>query len=380
MRIALDISSLLKESTGVGTYARGLLSALPSAAGGAENVLLWANALRGPLPGAEAWRKAGFRLKRTRIPGRLLLAWWGRFSRPTVEDLLGEIDLFHSPNFFYHPHRPRTRTVATIHDLFFLGHPEQAERFGGRYFRKVLERHVPGIDHFIAVSEATARDLVAGYGADPGRVTVIHHGLDPAFLAPPAVSPEALVRKYGLERPYFLSVGTIEPRKNYPFLLRAFHLWRRASGRDDLLVIVGRRGWSWQEVDRTVEEIGAHGWLRFLGYVPRGDLPGLYRNARALVLATLWEGFCLPALEAMGSGIPVVAPGLPVLREVLGEAGLYFETNDTEAWLDRMGTLERDPEGISRRVAEGVRRARSFTWERAARATWEVYRTVLGNA
>ena len=377
MRIAMDASPILKDLTGIGTYTRGLLGALAPLAAG-DSFTIWANGLRGRFPEGVDWAHSpGLIRRRTRIPGKLLLNWWRRFPRPTVEDLIGDIDLLHSVNFFFHPHRRGTRTVATIHDLFFLRHPDKAEKYGGKYFRDMLGKYVPEIDHFIAVSHATARDLEAHYGIGPDRLTVIHHGVDPAFFEAPPGPPAALSGKFGLDRPYFLSVGTIEPRKNYAFLIRAFDLWRRMSKKDHLLVIAGRRGWGFEDVERAINDLGAPPWLRMPGYVDRQDLRGLYHHCRGLLLATLLEGFCLPALEAMAAGAPVVAPDLPVLREVLGEAGLFFETGGTEAFLDRMTALS-EGEEIAQRIREGRERAGTFTWEKAARSTWEVYQRVLG--
>ncbi len=380
MRIAMDASPILKELTGIGTYTHRLLEAMAPLAA-TDRFIVWTNGLRGCLPGGGDWAYSpGLIRKRTRIPGKLLLAWWRRFPRPTVEDLIGDIDLLHSPNFFFHPHRRGTRTVATIHDLFFLRHPEKAEKYGGKYFRDMLGEYAPEIDHFIAVSHATAHDLEAAYGIDADRITVIHHGVDPAFFECPEGFPAVLAGKFGLDRPYFLSVGTIEPRKNYAFLIRAFDRWRRMSKEDHLLVIAGRPGWGLEDVKRAIRDLGSPPWLRMPGYVDRRDLRGLYHHCRGLLLTTRLEGFCLPALESMAAGAPVVAPDLPVLREVLGDAGLFFEGGDVEAFLEGMTALsEREEEG-AQRARRGRDRARTFTWEKAARSTWQVYRRVLGIA
>lgn len=375
-RIAMDASSILKERTGVGTYTYNLLLNLAPRLKD-HDLIVWANALRGEMRDKSEFDKLNLTLKRTRIPGKLLLSSWKYFACPRVESLLGKIDLFHSPNFFFHPHRAETRTIATMHDLFFLTHPEKAERYGGRYFKEVLGKYTTEIDHFIAVSDWTKKDLIKHLEIPPEKITVIHHGIDPLFLGSPEMDPASLFADYRVDRPYFLSVGTIEPRKNYPFLIEAFDSWRRRSNQDPLLVIVGRPGWGVEPVYRTIEDLDAAEWIRMPGYVDPKTLHFLYCNCCGLLLTTLYEGFCLPALEAMACGVPVVASDTSALREVLGDAGLFFPVNSQEALLSRLDLLLDQQEEVARRVQSGRERVKLFTWAKAADLTHQVYETVL---
>jgi glycosyltransferase involved in cell wall biosynthesis len=378
-RIAMDASSILKERTGVGIYTYNLVLHLAPRVQNQE-LIVWANGVRGSMPDKMDSRTLRARLRRTRIPGKLLLSYWRHFSYPTVETLLGKIDLFHSTNFFFHPHRRDTKTVATIHDLFFLTHPEMAERYGGGYFKEVLRKFSAGIDHFIAVSDWTKKDLMKHLDIPPERISVIHHGIDPLFLGPPGMDSAALLSRYGIDRPYFLSVGTIEPRKNYDFLIESFDSWRRQSNEDCLLVIAGGPGWGCENVYRRIEELRADEWVRMIGYVGQETLHSLYRNCRAVLLTTLYEGFCLPALEAMACGAPVVASDTSALREVLGDTGLFFPLNNREAFLGSMDAVFDQREDVATRVHSARERAKRFSWDKAADLTRQVYERVLEEA
>ncbi len=340
-------------------------------------LVAWVNAPLGRRGVSEEFDRLPLTLKRTRIPGRLLLSLWRRVPHPTVESLLGRVDLFHSPNFFYHPHRSDTMTVATIHDLYFLSHPETAERYGGRYFRKALRRYANRIDHFIAVSECTRRDLIEQLDVPPDKITVIHHGLDPIFQGRPVTDASGLAPALRIDRPFFLSVGTIEPRKNHTFLIEALHAWRMQSGEDILLVIAGRRGWGAEGVARAVEKLHAEEWVRMTGYVDRETLHRLYCGCRAVILTPLYEGFGLPALEAMACGAPVLASDVPALREVLGGAGHFFPVDNREAFLTCLASLLDERGGTAKRVQAGRVRAGGFTWDKAAESTCRVYERLL---
>jgi glycosyltransferase involved in cell wall biosynthesis len=378
-RIAMDVSSILKERTGVGTYAYHLLLHMAPLLEDQE-LIAWANGFRGRWPDEMDRQSLQRILKRTRIPGKLLLSCWRRFAYPTVETLVGELDLFHSTNFFFHPHRRDTKTVATIHDLFFLAHPEMAERHGGRYFKDVLPEYSNQIDHFIAVSHWTKRDLMERLGVPAEKISVVPHGIDPLFLGAPETDFAVLSTRCRIDKPYFLSVGTIEPRKNYPFLIEAFDAWRSQSKQDCLLVIAGGPGWGFQNVYRRIEALGADEWVRMLGYMDPKSLHALYCNCRGVLLTTLYEGFCLPALEAMACGVPVVASDTSALREVMGGTGLLFPLNSTEAFVNRMDTILQQKEYVATRVRAARDRANRFTWNKAAELTYQVYEAVLGGA
>ena len=237
--------------------------------------------------------------------------------------------------------------VVTIHDLSFERDPRAMSRRDRFVFRRVVPRAARSARRVIAVSERTKRDLVDLYGIPPDRITVTPHGVDPAF-GPGQVAGEG----------YLLFVGAVQARKDPLAAARA------AQEVGLPLVVAGPA--REPELARELEALGAD--LR--GYVGKAELAGLYRGAAALVLPSRYEGFGLPVLEAMASGVPVVVADEPALREVAADAAVYSD-GDLAAAI-RTGLAERD-----RLVAAGLERAKAFSWEETARRTLEVYSEAL---
>ena len=237
--------------------------------------------------------------------------------------------------------------VVTIHDLSFERDPRAMSRRDRFVFRRVVPRAARSARRVIAVSERTKRDLVDLYGIPPDRITVTPHGVDPAF-GPGQVAGEG----------YLLFMGAVQARKDPLAAARA------AQEVGLPLVVAGPA--REPELARELEALGAD--LR--GYVDKDELAGLYRGAAALVLPSRYEGFGLPVLEAMASGVPVVAADEPALHEVAADAAVYSD-GDLAAAI-RTGLAERD-----RLVAAGLERAKAFSWEATARRTLEVYSEAL---
>jgi glycosyltransferase involved in cell wall biosynthesis len=274
----------------------------------------------------------------------------------------------------YHPEA----SVATVHDLGYLYFPDEHGAVGRR-LRHLANRWSAGrARRTIAVSRATRDDLIRSYGVPAERIGVVYHGHNPAF-GPPGDAERLRVRaRYGLELPYFLFVGTLQPRKNYERLLRAFDRFAAEAREPHLLVLAGARGWQADRLERALAATRSSAAVRLLGYVDDADLPGLLGGAVALVLPSLYEGFGLPALEAMACGTPVLASTTSSLPEVVGDAGLLVDPLDVDAIAGALGRLADDPALRAELAARGRARAAAFTWERAARETLAQLRAAAG--
>jgi glycosyltransferase involved in cell wall biosynthesis len=246
--------------------------------------------------------------------------------------------------------------VVTIHDLSFERDPRAMSRRDRVVFKRVVPRAARTARRVIAVSERTKRDVIELYGVPPDRITVTPHGVDPAFG--PSRNTKGSGRVAGDE--YLLYVGAVQARKDPLAAARA----AREVGLP--LVVAGPE--REPELARELELLGAD----VRGYVDKDELAGLYRGAAALVLPSRYEGFGLPVLEAMASGVPVVAADEPALREVAGDAAVYADGGGLAEAI-RTALADHD-----RRVAAGLERARAFTWEETARRTLDVYREALG--
>jgi len=184
--------------------------------------------------------------------------------------------------------------------------------------------------------------------------------------------------RHGLDTPYILAVGTLQPRKNYPVLMQAYAALRQRTGLPHKLAIVGGRGWLTEEIDATITRLGLADQVRLLGFAPDDDLPALYTGASLLAFPSLYEGFGLPALEAMACGTPVVASTAPSLPEVCGDAALLVDPADVDGLADALERVLTDQEMAAQMVARGQQRAAQFRWEDAAKDLLAVYRQVLG--
>ncbi len=378
MRIGIDYTSAARQSAGIGRFTRELIRAAMALDTGNEYRLLVAGRqpiAKAHLPGTGR----GFRLVQTPLSERNLVRLWHRLQIPLpVEVFLGRLDVFHSPDFVLPP-VARAVKVLTIHDLSFLRVPECADPRLRWYLGQVVPRSVRRADFLLADSESTRRDLIELLGVPPDRVQVIYGGVDARFA--PVEDAEALRRvreTYAGGRPFILAVGTLEPRKNYPTLIRAFAQARQAARLPHALVIVGRKGWVYEPIFAAVDELGLHDHVLFPGFVPDEELPVLYSAADVLVTPSFYEGFGLPALEAMACGTPVIVSDVSSLPEVVGDAGVRIDPRDEAGLAEAMVHVVQDSALRAALRAAGWERARRFTWDDAARELLAVYARVGG--
>lgn len=345
MRVGFD-GRILETPGGVGRYAGCLVSAMRRVAPEVEWVVC---------------APAGGRLFHEQV-GIPRLARRRRF------------DLYHGPKNQLPYRRLATPAVVTIHDMLPLTQPA-TERFLARpYWRLALRGAVRNAAQVIAVSRYSRDAFLAETGFPPERVTVVPHGC-PRLGKPPA-SPEELDRRlarWGVARPYLLSVATVQPRKNHGALLAAFERLRR-EGYPGSLVVVGRRGWRCGGLGRA--EAGREKVV-WPGFVPDGDLPALYAGADLFLYPSLAEGFGLPPLEAASYGTPVVASRAGGLLEVLGEGALWVDPLSPAEIARAAGDLLARPALRQALSARGRALSARRTWEEAAAETLAVYRRAV---
>ncbi len=266
----------------------------------------------------------------------------------------------------------RMRTVVTVHDLGYLRYPEAHTTAQRIYLRLSTVWSARAASHLIAVSAATRSDLVRLAGISPDRITVVHHGVAERFRQPVADSTRARTIVGG-DEPYFLYVGTVQPRKNLVRVIEAFaNASKRLAGAAPILVIAGKRGWLSEGIARRAAELGIADRVRFAGYVADDDLPALYREALAFVFPSLYEGFGMPVLEAMACGAPVLTSNSSSLPEVAGNAALIVDPLDTGAITEGMVRLACDAALRHELRQRGYQRAAQFTWNRCAEETLRV--------
>jgi glycosyltransferase involved in cell wall biosynthesis len=272
-------------------------------------------------------------------------------------------ELFHGLNQRL-PHIPMRHAIATFHDLFVMTGVYSTPEFRARFTAQARDAAARA-DAVIAVSQFTASQVASLLGVDPAKIHVVHHGI--RHLAAPGSVPcdrEKVI----------LNVGAIQKRKNIARLVEAFETvpppWQ--------LVLAGSHGYGAEEILARIENSSARERIRVTGYVAAPDLARWYARASVFAFPSLDEGFGMPLLEAMAAGVPVIASNHSALPEVVGDAAVLVDPDSSEALGVALRELTINVDWCRELARRGTARARMFTWEKAVRETWDVYRAVLG--
>ena len=359
----IDAVPLLIRSAGVKNYLYHWIQALRRAAG--SDTIHTCPRLRdlGPLDHERSL--AG---PLTTFSGLAALALSNYTPLPVADWLARGADVFHACTLRRNPPR-RTRLTATIHDMTAWLMPEfhtAATLRAERTFAEVLRR----ADAAIAVSQCTKDDAVRVLGLAPERVVVIHSGVPDAFFDVPPEAVAAVRKRHGLERPFALFIGTIEPRKNVDTLLDAYESLPRSVREEFELVIAGPVGWAAPETAARIAK------ARYLGYVPEADLAPLTAAAAVFVYPSLYEGFGFPVAQALAAGVPVVTSNISSLPEVAGDAALLVDPRSPAELRDALLRLLLSPDLRTDLSARGRCRARQFRWDACAAQSLQFFQSL----
>lgn len=372
MRVCLDIQAALGQRAGVGRYARELARHLPAAAGEGDEVrgFCFDFSRKGTAEAAP-----GLVVKACRwCPGRVAQQLWKRAGWPPYPAFAGEADVYHFPNFIRPPMgRSRAKTVVTIHDVSFLRMPETTEEKNLAWLRAGIFKTAREADAILTDSEFSAREICETLDVPPEKVSATWLGLPPLAEAEDGAEAARLRAEMGLTRPYLLMVGTLEPRKNIPFLVKVFEEMR---GFDGDLALVGGLGWKTEPILEAIAGSKRTDRIKRLSHIPDAALAAAYAGASAFVFPSRYEGFGLPPLEAMARGTPVVCARNSSLPEVLGDAAEWVDGWDAREWAARVEAVVASDSRRAELRAAGLARAKLFRWEDTARKTWNVYRLV----
>jgi len=368
MRIGIDARLNAYRQGGIAQYTRQLLTALAAEAPDDIFVALQHYSQRRPLVVATNVERAP-----------LLTPPHNRFEQVSLplELLPRRLDLLHCPDFIA-PRRRPCPAVITVHDLAFLHFPEILDADARRYYSQVRAA-VHDAEAVITVSQATRADIAHLLGLQPERIDVVYEAADPRF-APLAVArgEQRVINGCRVEAGGFLLfVSTVEPRKNLATLLRALRLCLdRRPGAEYRLIVAGGRGWLDEPIYDLVGELRLREAVHFLGAVSLDDLPWLYSACRLYVNPSLYEGFGLPALEALACGAASLVADTSSLPEVVGDAARRIPPREVEAWAGAIADLWDDDAARAELSRRGPARAALFSWRRAAWETLAIYRRV----
>ena len=367
MRVGIDAHMVGGQETGNETYIKGLVTGLMELEPDLDAVVFhvdgpWASD-RPPISFAKiATASPYFRLGLD-LPAR---------------SVMQRLDVLHMT--YAAPIWSAASIVLTVHDICYATNPEWFSERDLRVLNAVVPRSIKQAAHIITVSESARNEIIGTYRVSPEKISAIPNG--PGTGALPISIDEARAELTGLglgpTRPYLLAVGNLQPRKNLERLIQAYQILVRDRGHDIDLVMVGPKRFHSDLIVDAARSLADR--VRFTGYITDAQLAACYRCSTAFVFPSLYEGFGLPALEAMAQGAPVACSNTGALPEVCGRAAVYFDPRSVDAMVDAVDKILRDGSLRESLVEAGLLRAREFSWRRTAELTVEIYRRVASSS
>lgn len=353
MKIALDIQTTLGQPTGFGFYVSNLVDNLQKEKGAHELLLI--------RPKTE---------KDFSTPQRFM---WDQTTLPKLAKS-GKADLLHQPCFSA-PFCFKGPVVVTIHDIISILFPENIPFASRMFYSKWMPFSYRKATQIITISDSTKADIQSILKIPEDKITVIPLAVDERFQSEVLANDVSRVKKkLNLPEHYILHVGTLEPRKNLGFLIEVFAKALEQNQNKNLsLVITGKKGWYYEGLFKKVEELNLGEKVIFTGYIDDGDKPALYKGARMFAFPSLYEGFGLPPLEAMASGVPVISSNTSSMPEVVGEAGILLSPKNKNAWVDAISQVHNDSELRENMIRKNKVQVSKFSWAKSAKKTIEVY-------
>ncbi len=375
MHIGIDYTPAALQGAGIGRYTRGLVDAVVPLLGTRDRLTLLYPREVAPIA-RSIWPDA-VSIKRLPLSDRYQTIAWHRLHLPfPVEWFTGPIDIYHAPNFLLPPVKS-AKTLLTIHDLAFLVRPQYAHPDLQRFLSRVVPDSVARADHILADSEASKQDAMRLFDLPADRITVIGAGVEPRFRPENHTGLAETRRRYGLDWPFIFSISTLEPRKNFDGLIRAFAQARRQGSFPHHLVIAGGKGWLYEDIFAEVERQNASDFVHFLGYVDDADLPALYNLADLFAFPSHYEGFGIPILEAMACGTAVLCTDTSSLPEIAGDAAYIIPSGDEPALIQGLMFLLIEEGTRMAHAAKGPAQAAIWTWDAAAKRLLSVYQSLV---
>jgi len=285
-------------------------------------------------------------------------------------------DIFWTPTH-YAPRFCPCPSVVSIMDTSYLHYPEMFRKRDLYQLRNWTSYSVNNAAKILTISKASRTDIIRFYKVDPEKIEVTY----PGIVMSKNVLADQIFSKYGIKPNFILYVGTIQPRKNLVRLIEAYQiLLSKQSKMDNQLVIVGKKGWLYEEIFKRVKELGLEGRVVFTGFVPDEELSTFYSEAKLITLVSLYEGFGLPPLEAMSYKTPAVVSDVSSLPEIVGDAGILVNPEDSASialGIDKVLSMSESDYNKKGELAKA--QAAKFNWEKTARETLEILNKVVGN-
>ncbi len=296
---------------------------------------------------------------------------WTQFTLPISLFLGKKPDVFFTPSH-YAPRFSPVPTVISVMDLSFIRFPDLFAKKDLYQLKNWTSYSVKNAKKVLTISEFSKNDIINEYKKEKNDVIVTYPGIKPNLDLKRKENMNDLSKKFGINKEYILFVGTLQPRKNIERLIEVFS----KIDKDMLLIIVGKKGWLYEDILKAPEKFGVSDKVKFLDFVEDSELPLLYKNALCFVLPSLYEGFGLPVLEAMKNGCPVITSNVSSLPEAGGDAAMYFNPEDSEDIAKAIKKVVNDKNLREEMVKKGFLQVKKFSWEKTAKQTLKVLEEV----
>jgi len=364
LKLILSVDALGPTLTGIGRYTWELASRMGNAPG-IEQVRYFRNG---------RWIGDPSSLVRTggRKHGSVIRL--PRFARHWYWKRACSGQLFHSPNYFLPPYVENG--IVTVHDLSVLKYPETHPVERVKQFERSFSQTLKIASHLITDTETVRQEVIEFLGWPSDKVTAVHLGVSQRFIPRTSSEISPILQRYGLNAGnYSLCVSTIEPRKKIDRLLEVYARLPAYLLESNPLVLVGGKGWQSEHLHKLVVKGVKAGWLHYLGFVPDQDLPELYAGAKLFIYPSIYEGFGLPVIEAMASGVPVITSNCSCLPEIASGAARLVNPDDSAALSEMIDESLNDDIWRQQAVSKGLEVAVRYNWDDCISRTVEVYKS-----
>lgn len=381
MKIAIDCSKAVNEKAGIARYTWEIASHLPRIFT-VDEFFYFFNFVRGDeekkklIKSLISGRK-NINYKIFRLPGSFKEKLFpSPFS--ILNSWIKNSDIYHATEFLSFDRGLKIPQVLTVHDLSMIRFPAHRKKESAKH-GKMLALACEKADAIISVSQSTKLDIEKFFNIPAAKIDVVYSGYNTIFRKIVGQqNSEKILKKYHIESPFLLFVGTIEPRKNISNLILAFNKFAQsAEGKKYTLVLAGKHGWNTEEIEKTFNDSRVKEKISFLGYVPDEDLLYLYNNTALFCYPSIFEGFGFPPLEAMACGAPVLSSNVSSLPEVVGSAGKLVDPTDYVSIYNGIRQILSDKVLADKMRQESLLQAKKFSWDKCARDTYRVYKKVL---
>ncbi len=316
----------------------------------------------------------------TKVPARIYKLLWNLIPIK-YDSIFSAGDVYHFNNYIVPPMGNKSKVIINIYDMVYKQYPNTMKKSNLYFLNRDIARSANRADIIITISESSKKDIIKFLNVSKSKIRIIPPGVDSEFfqkgLNPSNEIKRSMIERYNLPTDYFLYLGTLEPRKNIITVLKAYSKLARDIKKKYKLVLCGSKGWKYKDIFDEIDRLGIAENILFTGYVDEIDKPFIYGMARVFLFPSLYEGFGIPIVESMASGVPVITSNTASMPEAGGKAAIYIEPNDYLSMAKNIEKLVLDEDFHSEKKKESILQAGNFSWSKAAIQTMEVYKELL---